>query len=246
MDGSRRRAVLATLGSVAVAGCLNTGDSEPTDDEGSSDADDSATQEDDSTPTEDTATTPGTDDESGASETETDTPEDQDTPDGNSQDGESETPDNSETPDDDIEPPSGDRDDELFPDYDMTNVRVQSSDGSTLGWVRAAIADTRDKQITGLSDTDSLPEQYGMLFVYSDVDDRRFVMREMDFGIDIIYADNEGVITTIHHAEKPGPDEDGSNQVYPGRGQYVLEVNYHWTTARDVTVGDSLGELPTR
>lgn len=241
MDGSRRRAILATIGSVAVAGCLDAGSESGSDDEASPASGESSVQRTESptvTPTDEESTTPETENEESPSGESTDT---DGTP-----DDESESPDSSETPSDGSGPPPGNQDDELFPDYDMTNVVVRSVEEETLGWVRTAIADTRDKQITGLSDTASLPEQYGMLFVYSEVEERRFVMREMDFGIDIIYADNEGVITTIHHAEKPGPDEDGSNQVYPGRGQYVLEVNYHWTTARDVTVGDSLGELPTR
>lgn len=247
MDGSRR-AILTTIGTVAVAGCLDSGSD--TEDEEAPDSDgSSAPQDADSTPTDEESVTPDAEDDARSTEVETDTPEDiGGTPDENagSEDGESETPDNSQTPAGETGPPPGDRDDDLFPGYDMTNVLVQSTEGDTLGWVRTAIADTGSKRFTGLSDTDSLPEQYGMLFTYEEVDDRRFVMREMDFGIDIIYADDDGEITTIHHAEKPGPDEDGSNQVYPGRGQYVLEVNYDWTTARGVTVSDSLGELPTR
>jgi len=79
-----------------------------------------------------------------------------------------------------------------------------------------------------------------MLFMYDSSGNRTFVMREMDFGIDIIYADSEGVITSIHHADAPGPDEDGNNQQYPGQGQYVLEINKGWTTARDIEAGDVL------
>lgn len=129
---------------------------------------------------------------------------------------------------------------EVFPGYEMTEVSVQTPDGDELGRVRAAIADTQDLRYTGLSDTDSLPEHYGMLFVFDDTGERTFVMREMDFGIDIVYADEDGIITSIHHAPEPGPDEDGSEQRYPGRGQYVLEVNRHWTTERGIEEGDVL------
>jgi len=62
----------------------------------------------------------------------------------------------------------------------------------------------------------------------------------MDFGIDIVYADADGTITSIHHAPAPGPGEDGSEQEYPGRGQYVFEVNYEWTAENNVAVGDRL------
>ena len=129
---------------------------------------------------------------------------------------------------------------EIHDDYETTEVTVRSSDSEVLGRVTAAIADTRDLRYLGLSDTESLPEDRGMLFVYDEVQELTFVMREMDFPIDIVYADDEGIITTIHHARAPGPDEDGNDLQFPGRGQYVLELNQHWTTERDVEVGDVL------
>ena len=47
-------------------------------------------------------------------------------------------------------------------------------------------------------------------------------------------------ITSIHHAERPAEGESGTEQhhQYAGEGQYVLEVNYGWTTARGIEVGD--------
>lgn len=128
----------------------------------------------------------------------------------------------------------------IHAEYETTEVRVTTPDGVVLGTVTAAIADTSKLRYLGLSDTESLPRDRGMLFVFDDVGDRTFVMRGMDFGIDIVYADDEGVITRIHHAPAPGPNEDGNNQRYPGRGRYVLEVNYEWTTEHDVEEGDVL------
>lgn len=124
--------------------------------------------------------------------------------------------------------------------YETTEVSVIGSDDSVLGSVTAAIADTRRLRITGLSNTDHLPYDRGMLFVFDSVGRRTFVMRGMDFGIDIVFADADGVITTIHHAPKPGFGEIGSTHRYPGRGQYVLEVNYEWTADHGVTPGDRL------
>ena len=125
-------------------------------------------------------------------------------------------------------------------DYETTEVAVRTPGGEVLGTVTAAIADTPELRYLGLSDTASLPEDRGMLFVYDAVGDHTYVMREMDFGLDIVYADGEGAITRIHHAPAPGPTEDGNDQRYPGRGQYVLEVNRGWTTERDVAEGDVL------
>ncbi|QSX00519.1 DUF192 domain-containing protein [Haloterrigena alkaliphila] len=128
----------------------------------------------------------------------------------------------------------------IHEEYDTTEVRAVSADGDELGSVTAAIADTDDLRYLGLSDTEDLPADRGMLFVFESASERTFVMREMDFGIDIVYADEDGTITGIHHAPAPGPDEDGGEQEYPGRGQYVLEVVYEWTTDHDVSEGDVL------
>lgn len=133
-----------------------------------------------------------------------------------------------------------DEDAAIHADYETTEVRVRSPNGERLGAVTAAVADTAKRRYIGLSDTASLPEDRGMLFVFDSVGDRTFVMRGMDFGIDIVYADADGTITDIHHASAPGPDEDGNAQKYPGRGQYVLEVVYDWTSDRGVSEGDVL------
>ncbi|ELY92715.1 hypothetical protein C483_07102 [Natrialba hulunbeirensis JCM 10989] len=125
-------------------------------------------------------------------------------------------------------------------DYELTEVRAEDPDGTELAAVTALIADTPEKASQGLSGTETLPPTYGMLFVFDEVDDHVFYMPEMNYGIDIIYADDEGTITEIHHAPEPGPDEDGADHEYPGRGQYVLEVVYEWTEEHDVSEGDVL------
>lgn len=128
----------------------------------------------------------------------------------------------------------------VFPGYETTEVRATTPDGERLGSVTAAVADTGQLRYTGLSDTESLPEDMGMLFVYDEVGDHTYIMPDMDFGLDIVFVDDEGAITEIHHAPEPGPNEDGADQEYPGRGQYVFEVNRGWTTDRGVEVGDVL------
>ena len=146
-----------------------------------------------------------------------------------------------ETATGDDETGSGDDEtDAIHAGYETRAVRVETADGDRLGSVTAAVADTPELRYTGLSDTESLPDDRGMLFVHESVGDRTYVMRRMAFGIDIVYADADGVITEIHHAPAPEPDEDGSSQGYPGRGKYVLEVGYRWTAERGVSAGDVL------
>ncbi|WP_178915148.1 DUF192 domain-containing protein [Natronomonas gomsonensis] len=125
--------------------------------------------------------------------------------------------------------------------YEHTDVTVVDADSDEeLGRVDAAVADTFSKRYVGLSDTESLADDQGMLFVHDGVAERTYVMREMEFGLDIVFVDSDGTITEIHEAPAPGPDENGNEQQYIGTGQYVLEVNRGWTDDRGVEVGDRL------
>lgn len=123
-------------------------------------------------------------------------------------------------------------------EYAHTTVTVLDEDGTELGAVSAAVADTPSTRYTGLSKTAALPEDSGMLFAYESESTHTFVMREMAFGIDIVFVGADGVVTTIHHAPAPPPGTDGEEFRYEGRGQYVLEVNYDWTTRRGIEAGD--------
>ncbi len=124
-------------------------------------------------------------------------------------------------------------------EYDYATVTVYDAEtDEELGRVDAAVADTFAKRYVGLSETEALPEDRGMLFVHDDPGNHTYVMRNMSFGIDILFVDADGRITAIHEAPAPAPDEDGESQQYRGYGQYVLEVNYGWSADRDVEVGD--------
>lgn len=122
--------------------------------------------------------------------------------------------------------------------YERTSVTIYDENETQLGHVDARIADTQWKRYTGLSNTTQLPENEGMLFTYDAPGDHTYVMRGMDFGIDIVYIGADGRITKIHHAPEPPEDADGNEYQYPGHGQYVLEVNHNWTTRHGVEVGD--------
>lgn len=122
--------------------------------------------------------------------------------------------------------------------YEHATVTVYDENGTQLGQVDAKIADTYRKRYTGLSDTESLPKNEGMLFTYDSAKNHTYVMRKMDFAIDIIYIGADNRITEIHHAPKPPEGANGNDYRYPGYGQYVLEVNHHWTTERKIEVGD--------
>ncbi|WP_336360806.1 DUF192 domain-containing protein [Haladaptatus sp. ZSTT2] len=126
-------------------------------------------------------------------------------------------------------------------DYNWTEVTVTDETGQQLGVVTARIADTPAKRYTGLSNTTSMPADEGMLFTYDSEGEHTFVMRDMDFPLDIIFVDANGTITKIYHAPVPPEGTNNSDLTrYPGTGQYILEVNRGWTTDHGVSVGDTV------
>lgn len=126
-------------------------------------------------------------------------------------------------------------------EYDHATVTVVDGEtGEELGELEAAVADTFSKRYVGLSETDELPPNRGMLFVHDASGEHTYVMRNMSFGIDIVFISPNGTVTGIHHAPEPAPGEDGSQQRYSGDGKYVLEVNYGWTVDRDIEPGDRI------
>ena len=127
-------------------------------------------------------------------------------------------------------------------EYDRTTVTAVDGDtGEDLATVRVRVADTQSKRYTGLSDTDSLGENEGMLFVHDAEGEYAYVMREMAFPLDIVFVDADGTITRIHHAELPAEGTSASDLTrYPGRGRYVLEVPYGYTDDHGIEAGDRL------
>jgi uncharacterized membrane protein (UPF0127 family) len=119
---------------------------------------------------------------------------------------------------------------------DVTQVFVENEDGTEVGNVTVEVADTQSERYTGLSNHESLGPNEGMLFVYDSEGSHTYVMRSMDFPIDIVYIGANGRITSIHHAEVEDDNEDLTG--YDGVGKWVLEVPYNWTTEHDVEVGD--------
>jgi len=124
--------------------------------------------------------------------------------------------------------------------YERTTVTVvDDATGESLATVDVRVADSLPKRYTGLSDTDSLGPNEGMLFVHDGEARHAYVMREMAFPLDIVFVGADGTITRIHHAElSPEGTADSDLTRYAGRGRYVLEVPYNYTVERGIEPGD--------
>ncbi len=125
----------------------------------------------------------------------------------------------------------------LIAGYDATTVEaVDGETGASLATVDARIADTTLKRYVGLSSTDELADDEGMLFVHDEPDEYAYVMRNMAFPIDILFVAPDGTVTEIHEAEP----ESRPLTEYRGTGQYVLEVPLGWSDRNGIELGDRL------
>lgn len=116
---------------------------------------------------------------------------------------------------------------------DRTQVTVVDESGVELAKAEVRVADTFNERYTGLSDTEALGENEGMLFVHDTEGQYTYVMRDMAFPIDIVFIDADRRITAIYHAEV----EDRPLTEYTGRGKWVLEVPYRWTERHGIEPG---------
>lgn len=118
---------------------------------------------------------------------------------------------------------------------DGTPIRVERV---TVGGVPISveIADTRGLREQGLMNRDSLPADYGMLFVYPDEMIRSFWMRNTRIPLDIAFIDRNGSIINIEQMQAQTDD----NTLSTGPAMYALEMNLGWFEAHDVGPGDRL------
>lgn len=60
--------------------------------------------------------------------------------------------------------------------------------------INVELAVSFDKQYLGLSHRESIPNDFGMLFLFPEKDIRSFVMRDMKFNLDIVFIDENEIV----------------------------------------------------
>lgn len=109
--------------------------------------------------------------------------------------------------------------------------------------VEASVADTLSKRIKGLSDTPFLPAHVVKLFAFGAAGQHSIWMKDMQYPLDIMWADKEGTI--VHIEEDVSPDSYPQSFASPKPAWYVIEANAGFTASNTIAVGDSV-VLPTR
>ncbi len=100
------------------------------------------------------------------------------------------------------------------------------------------VADSPDERREGLSGLSSLPDKEGKLFVFDQVGDYGFWMKDMNFPIDIIWIDEDMKIVHIEKNVKP----ESYPAVYssPTPSRFVLEVNAFFVDTFSIHEGDTV------
>ncbi len=98
------------------------------------------------------------------------------------------------------------------------------------------ISKTFADKARGLSGRESLGEDQGMLFIYDEPSIYFFWMKDMNFGLDIIWIDANKKIVDITRDVRPESYPDTFEPQSPA--QYVLEVNSGWAERHGVKIGD--------
>ena len=107
------------------------------------------------------------------------------------------------------------------------------------------IADTDAAREQGLSDRASLQDGHGMLFVFDKPGHDGFWMKDINFSLDMIFADASGKIVTVDHDLSPDTynhqDPRASQVFYPSTpALYVLEVPAGFAAAHNISQGMQL------
>lgn len=116
-------------------------------------------------------------------------------------------------------------------------LQIISSKGDTIKKINIEIAEDDFHTQQGLMYRSNLDIDNGMLFIFEDVKERWFYMKNTQIGLDIIYADSQAEIVNIVKDAKPY-DKTLLPSDLPAK--YVLEINAGLSDKWGVNIGDKL------
>jgi uncharacterized membrane protein (UPF0127 family) len=102
----------------------------------------------------------------------------------------------------------------------------------------AEVASTPDDQQKGLSGRLSLAEGRGMLFVYDKEGNPGIWMKDMNFPIDIVWANSDGIIVTVESEVSPATYPTSFHPTAPAA--YVLELPAGYAKKHNIAKGGQI------
>lgn len=101
------------------------------------------------------------------------------------------------------------------------------------------LADTMEKQTTGLSGRDSLTPMTGLYFTFSQAEERTFWMKNMKFPIDIIWIKGDEIVRVDYDALPEGNDPQNFYMSKEAVDR-VLEINNGEAMKYNIKAGDKV------
>lgn len=125
-------------------------------------------------------------------------------------------------------------------EYETSNIQLGECTPENTTRVEARIAQNTSQKYIGLSRTESLPENEAMLFEFNNTSSHPIAMRNMNFGLDVVYIESDGEINDIETLDEPESFMDYylTYNSTVGDGKYVLELNKGWTNRNNIESGD--------
>ena len=108
--------------------------------------------------------------------------------------------------------------------------------------VQASVAETWPERIEGLSNTPYLPEGVVKLFVFDSAGFHSFWMKDMNYGIDILWVNEASEI--VHIEQEASPESYPAMFVPNEEARYVIETVAGFVEKHGLVLGDSV-VLPT-
>lgn len=102
------------------------------------------------------------------------------------------------------------------------------------------VADTNAARAKGLSGQENLGEREAMLFVFNELGKYSFWMKEMKFGLDFIFINNQKVVDLVENVLPPQPGEKPQSIWSKAAFDKVLEVNQGTVKDVGLQIGDQL------
>jgi uncharacterized membrane protein (UPF0127 family) len=120
---------------------------------------------------------------------------------------------------------------------DQGELSFQLPDGKTIAQIQIELADNPEKINLGLMYREKMGENQGMLFIFPDNEPRAFWMKNTILPLDMIFADENGIIVTIHEHTIPLSDESYLSEI---PAKYVVEVNAGYVNDHNIKLGDKI------
>lgn len=108
-------------------------------------------------------------------------------------------------------------------------------DGEHLGTIEIEIADTDSSRMRGMMQRESIPDDWGMLFIFPNEQERGFWMANTPKALDLMFIDAESTIVNVARYVQPMSAETIPSE---GPAKYVLEVEAGYTESIGIVEGD--------